>query len=105
MRERKPIETPQLYAHQEHVPVKRAHVPDAGSGPVVLGVRVPHVGVPHRRFLPLPLPPPPPQALVRRREMELVASGGAVGRNGRLYSRRGELNPNAGAGLIGPSGP
>ena len=43
--------------------------------------------------------------VVRKRETVLVASGGAVGRSGRLYSRRGEVNPNAGAGLIGPKWP
>jgi len=53
---------------------------DAGSGPVVLGVRVPHVGVPHRR-----LPPPPPQENPsapeeeRERERELVRRVAAAG--------------------------
>jgi len=50
-------------AHQPVLPDQSMRVrtdpADAGSGPVVLGVRVPHVGVPHRRLL-----PPPPQALV-----------------------------------------
>lgn len=32
-------------------------LPDAGAGPVVLGVGVPDVGVPHRRRLLVRLPP------------------------------------------------
>ena len=46
-------------AHQPILPDQSMRVgtdpADAGSGPVVLGVRVPHVRVPHRRLLPPPL--------------------------------------------------
>jgi hypothetical protein len=84
----------------------RAHVPDAGSGPVVLGVRVPHVRVPHRRLL-----PPPPQektlALVRKRD----GVGGEWRRRvgeaeGYIADgRQGTPNPNALTGLAGPREP
>nr|ACR35062.1 unknown [Zea mays]ACR36981.1 unknown [Zea mays] len=53
-------------AHQPVLPDQsmrvRTDTADAGSGPVVLGVRVPDVGVPHRLLI-----PPPPQAFVGKR--------------------------------------